>query len=76
MVMAPAQRRRQRHRLLVAAPEHVDQLLGDDQAAGGDQDLLQVLAVDRHDDDALEGPAEHARARPWPPAWRGRAPRG
>ena len=49
------------HRLLLGAPDHVDQLLGDDQAAHGDQDLLEVLAVDRPDDDALEGPAEQRR---------------
>ena len=55
-----AKRRRQRQRDLVGAPDDVDHLLGDDHAAHGDEDLLEMLAVHRHDDDALEGPAERA----------------
>ena len=47
--------------IMLRAPDHVDQLLGDDHAAHGDEDLLQVLAVDRPDHHALEEPAERAR---------------
>src|SRR5258706_281235 len=49
-----------RQRQEVRHPQDVDELLGDDHAAGRDQDLLQVLAVDRLDDDALEEKPEQA----------------
>ena len=42
-----AQGLRQRDRDRRGAPDRVDRLLGDDQAAHGDEDLLQVAAIDR-----------------------------
>ena len=42
------------------AEERVEHLLGDDHATHGNQDLLQVLAVDRRDHHALEGKAEQS----------------
>ncbi|EEF22324.1 conserved hypothetical protein, partial [Ricinus communis] len=56
-----AQRGRQRQGDLLGAPDHVDELFGHDHAAHRDQDLFQMLAVDGHDDDALERPAEQRR---------------
>ena len=50
----------QRQRNLQRAPDHLDQLLADDHAAHGDQDLLQVLAVHRPHDEALERQADRA----------------
>ena len=55
-----AQRLGRRQRDLRRPPDDLDQLLADDRAAERDQDLLQVLAVDRPDDDALEAEAEGA----------------
>src|SRR6185295_15364486 len=56
-----AQGRGPRQRQQVGPPEDVDQLLGDDHAAGGDENLLEMLPVDRPDDDALESQAQYAR---------------
>jgi hypothetical protein len=66
----------QRQRNLLRPPDHLDQLLADDHAAHGDQDLLEVLAVDRPHDEALERQAHRAGHQPWPPAWPAAAPPG
>jgi hypothetical protein len=50
-----AQRIGQRQRDLQRAPDDLDDLLADDHAAHRDEDLLQVQAVDRPHDQALEG---------------------
>ena len=52
--------RRQGERDLLGAEQRVEQLLGDDRAADGRQNLLQMLAVDRLHDQPLEHPAEGA----------------
>jgi hypothetical protein len=51
----------QRQRNLLRAPDDLDQLLADDHAAHGDENLLEVLAVDGPHDEALEGQAQGAR---------------
>ena len=58
-----AECRRQRQRDLHRSIHRDDELFGDDQAADGDQDLFQMLAVDRHDDDALERVTEDGSHR-------------
>ena len=58
-----AQGLRQRDRDRRGAPDRVDRLLGDDQAAHGDEDLLQVAAIDRADDHPLEDRTDNARHR-------------
>lgn len=45
----------------VRSPDHVDHLLRDDEPAHGDENLLEVMTVDRLDDDALEGEPEKGR---------------
>ena len=55
-----AEARRRRERDHVGAEQGVEQLLGDDRAADRHQDLLQMLAVDRHDHQPLEHEAERA----------------
>ena len=49
--------------IMSGAPDHVDQLLEHDQPAHGDEDLLQVVAVHRADEHALEEPAEQSGER-------------
>jgi hypothetical protein len=56
----PAQRRWPAKRDLVGTPDHLQELLGHDEPARRHQDLLQVLAVDRPHDHALEGEAQQA----------------
>ena len=56
----PWKRRRQRQRNLLRAEQGVEQLLGDDRAADRHQDLPEMLAVDRLDDQPLEDEAERA----------------
>ena len=46
--------------ICVGAEQRVEQLLDDDRAADRHQDLLEVLAVDGHDQHALEDEAEGA----------------
>jgi hypothetical protein len=48
---------------LLRPPDDLDHLLADDHAAHGDEDLLQVHAVDRADDEALEHQAQRTRHR-------------
>ncbi|MGY3388581.1 hypothetical protein ACVWW6_001172 [Bradyrhizobium sp. USDA 3311] len=59
----PPQRGGQRHRDDLRPPQRIERLLGDDQAAGRHQDLLQMLAVDRQDQHALDDQAERAGHR-------------
>ena len=58
------------------AKHGVEQLLGDDRAADGGQNLLQVLAVDGLHDQALEHKAEGAADQRRQRARRARRPRG
>ena len=46
----------------------MDRLLGDDQAAHGDEDLLEVAAIDGPDDDPLEDRPDDGRDRHRAPA--------
>jgi hypothetical protein len=79
-----AQRIGQRQGDLQRAPDDLDDLLADDHAAHRDEDLLEVQAVDRAHDHALEGPAhraghrhrhQHGAKTPPAPASRLRRPR-